>query len=865
MPTPIVYVRCLAQIPIRAIPILVGLAIACATAMGQTATDPCGFTAGAKWTVNASCTPSAFNKPGGFVNDMIPAGCNANSYNDAFAWFAGTGNPVIVKYAPQATADAILHVLGGTCAAPTVLGCSDNCCGGAVESVTIPTILGTNYIIRVQRYGGNTAMNGTLCVYSAPPPPANDEPCNAITVPVNPNMNCTSQTAGTLVNATPTPLPAAPCFGTPDNDVWFKFTATNTTQYINLNNVAGNTTDLYHAVYSGTCGNLTNILCSDPDNSFLTGLTIGQTYWVRVYSYYAYVTGDVSTFNICITSPLPPPTCGQVFYDPGGSAANYPNSHTTITTLCPANPGDKVVLNFTAFSTEPGIDILSIYDGNSVAAPLIGTYSGASLPPVIIATNASGCLTASFSADASINDIGWAANVSCMAMPAGNCVYLLRLFDSAANGWGSSSVGVRINGGPWTYYTVTGNSTIALVGVNIGQLIEVTYNASGPNQNQNSYTISKLGQLPYFSSASPPVAGITYSQTVTCGPPPAQPQDCAGGITVCGNQNISNKSSGPGQVADLNASNRGCLSGENQGTWYYFSAQTNGSIAFTITPANGTDDYDFAVWGPYANAQCPSGPPLRCSYDAPPPYSTGLNASATQTTEGAAGTGWVKDIQALAGQVYVLYIDNFSATGQAFTLTWQLTNSNLDCTVLPVELIALEAIPQNPVIDVIWATATEQNSHHFNVQRSADNSRFATIGSLPAAGNAQFRSNYQFVDQHPFGGLNYYRLEQVDNDGTIKVSHTVTAILATGQAKPVLFPNPTKDVLHVDYATIIDGNSTLSILDALGRCVLAQPSNAPQGQHSVSIPIEGLAPGWYSLRIRQPDGSILNAGGFMKQ
>lgn len=70
----------------------------------------------------------------------------------------------------------------------------------------------------------------------------------------------------------------------------------------------------------------------------------------------------------------------------------------------------------------------------------------------------------------------------------------------------------------------------------------------------------------------------------------------------------------------------------------------------------------------------PTGPPLRCSYDAPPPYTTGLNATATQTTEGASGTGWVKDIQALAGQVFALYIDNFSATGQAFTLNWQLSS-----------------------------------------------------------------------------------------------------------------------------------------------------------------------------------------------
>lgn len=986
----------------------VAMALCCGTVMGQASTDACGFTPGAQWTVGASCTPVAFNKPVGYVNNMAPAGCGGSTNDDAFGWFAGTGNPVIVQYTPPGGADAVLHVLTGTCAAPTVVACSDNCCAGTVESVTIPTTLGTNYMVRVQRYGGDAAMNGTLCVYSAPPgpanddpcgatplsanasctytgsttasatgtigvpapscsyyagadvwfsvvvppsgaltvdtqtgvitdggmalytaascsgpftqvacdddgsanglmpmitatgltpgttvyvrfweyggnnngtfsicaqaytpppPPANDNPCAATVAPVNPDMNCTSQTAGTLVGATPTGLPAAPCFGTPDNDVWFTFTATSTTQYIALNNVAGNVTDLYHAVYSGTCGALTNISCSDPNNSTLTGLTIGQTYWIRVYSYFTSLPSDVSTFNLCITTPPPPPACGQVFYDPGGAGANYPNGVSTVTTICPTNPGDMVTLNFTSFNTEGFIDQLLIYDGNSIAAPLIGTYSGTALPPFIMATNPTGCLTAVFSADGSINYAGWAANVGCITPPAGDCVYILRLNDSGGNGWGSSSVGVRINGGAWTNYTVTGASNAVLIGVNLGDLIELNYTATGPNQNQNSYSISKLGQLPYFTSATPPAAGITFSQTVDCGPAPAQPQDCLGGVTVCNSQAITNNSNSTGQVMDLNSTNQGCLSsGERQGTWYYFSPQTAGTIAFSITPANGTDDYDFAVWGPFSSAQCPTGPPLRCSYDAPTPYTTGLNSTATQTTEGAGGTGWVMDIDALAGEVYVLYIDNFSTTGQAFTLNWQLSGgSSLDCTTLPVELLNLEATARDPVIDVKWATATERNSHHFNVQRSVDNIHFSTIGTVAAAGNSQFRTDYLFVDQHPARGVNYYRLEQVDLDGTVMMSHTVAAALNRSDGRPVIFPSPATDLLHVVFNPLADGAYEFLVMDALGRKVGTTPAHLQHGQASMDIPVDQLAPGWYNLQVLQPDGTSLPGGSFLKQ
>lgn len=408
---------------------------------------------------------------------------------------------------------------------------------------------------------------------------------------------------------------------------------------------------------------------------------------------------------------------------------------------------------------------------------------------------------------------------------------------------------------------------MVLIGVNLGDLVEVEYVAGGPNQNQNSYSISKLGANPYFTSLSPPTPGITFNQTVTCGPPPAQPQDCAGGITICSSQAIINNSASTGDVPDLNSSNQGCLtSGERQGTWYYFSPQTSGTIAFSITPANGTDDYDFAVWGPYANAQCPTGPPLRCSYDAPGPYTTGLNATATQTTEGAGGTGWVRDIAALAGQVYVLYVDNFSSTGQAFTLNWQLSNgSSLDCTTLPVELISLEASPNDPVIDVTWATATEHNSQHFNVERSPDNETFTPIGTVTAAGNAQFRNDYLFVDQNPYRGANYYRLEQVDIDGNTMRTHTVVATLSNGNGRPVIYPNPAMDLLRVAFNSPMDGPAVLFVEDALGRAIVRISTVLLHGDQQAEVPLDRLATGWYNLRIALPDGSLMQGGGFLKK
>lgn len=788
------------------------------------------------------------------------------------------GNEALYRFTPTTTASYQLTLNGQTWnAAMVYIGCPtlNNCVygegnAGSTVSFAVTLNAGTTYFIWFDTWPSpNSPCPGTFSFGPPPPPATNDDPCGAIILPVN--ASCT-YTNGTTLNTTATTgVPAPSCASYNGGDVWYTMTVPSSGA-ITVTTAAGGITDGGMALYTATAcnGTFTQIACNDDANGLMpeiqaSGLTVGSTVYVRFWAYGNYNPG---TFSICATTftPPSPPVCGGMFYDPGGPTAPYANNTNYTVTICPINPGDVVSLVFSMFNTE-FIDGLSIYDGTTTAAPLLGTFSGTTLPPLLMASNPSGCLTAQFISDGSVVRAGWAAQVICSTPPAGDCVYVLRLHDSAGNGWGASSVRVRINGGAWTSYTVTANDNVVLIGVYLGDLIELDYVNTGPNQGQNSYSISKLGSNPYFTSATPPVPGITFTQTVTCGPPPAQPQDCVGGITVCSSQAITNNSGSTGDVMDLNASNQGCLSsGERQGTWYYFSPQTNGTIAFSIAPANGTDDYDFAVWGPYANAQCPTGPPLRCSYDAPGPYTTGLNATATQTTEGAGGTGWVQDIAAIAGQVYVLYIDNFSSTGQAFTLSWQLSNgSTLDCTTLPVELIALEATAKDPVIEVTWATATEHDSHHFTVERSPDNITFTPVGTVVAAGNAQFRNDYLLVDEAPFRGVNYYRLEQVDIDGTTMRSYTVVASLSDGNGRPGIYPNPAADVLNVVFQRPMDKPVELVVLDALGRTVAIVTTDPRPGQRTAQVPIEKLAPGWYSLRIDLPDGGTITGGQFLKK
>ncbi|MFN8206367.1 MAG: gliding motility-associated C-terminal domain-containing protein [Bacteroidales bacterium] len=105
-------------------------------------------------------------------------------------------------------------------------------------------------------------------------------------------------------------------------------------------------------------------------------------------------------------------SCAANFYDAGGAAGNYANNENYTLTITSAN-GSNLLLNFSSFSTQAGSDVLRIYNGPDNQSPLIGQYSGASMPPVIISNGPSLCFH--FTSNGSTTSTGWAATVSCPA------------------------------------------------------------------------------------------------------------------------------------------------------------------------------------------------------------------------------------------------------------------------------------------------------------------------------------------------------------------------------------------------------------------------------------------------------------------
>lgn len=175
-----------------------------------------------------------------------------------------------------------------------------------------PLNSGTTYYVKVVAFGTGGESSGCSenTFTTIPPAPLNDNCSGAFKLTVNPDLNCGVVGSGTTLSATGSSINAPSCLGVnTDDDVWFKFIATKTSHLISFKNITSVGTIFDHSlsfqVFSGTCDNLTSILCSHQSFDILSGLTVGDTYYVRVYSPAG--PGFNQSFDICIGSfPSPP-------------------------------------------------------------------------------------------------------------------------------------------------------------------------------------------------------------------------------------------------------------------------------------------------------------------------------------------------------------------------------------------------------------------------------------------------------------------------------------------------------------------------------------------------------------------------------
>ena len=105
-------------------------------------------------------------------------------------------------------------------------------------------------------------------------------------------------------------------------------------------------------------------------------------------------------------------------------------------------------------------------------------------------------------------------------------------------------------------------------------------------------------------------------------------------------------------------------------------------------------------------------------------------------------------------------------TGFDRTMLDHIVIGSVDCSPLPVEFIDVTATPEdNRSVYVEWATGSEMNNSHFEIERKTKQHDWMMIGSVQGAGNSSQKIEYSFFDHNATQGINYYRIRQIDFDG----------------------------------------------------------------------------------------------------
>jgi hypothetical protein len=176
---------------------------------------------------------------------------------------------------------------------------------------------------------------------------------------------------------------------------------------------------------------------------------------------------------------------------------------------------------------------------------------------------------------------------------------------------------------------------------------------------------------------------------------------------------------------------------------------------------------------------------------------------------------------------------------------------------LPVTLNSFTGKKQNETSLLEWETSSEVNNSHFVLERSKDGKQFSAlsgkISSKSPNGNSSMPLTYAYTDAQPLDGMNYYRLQQVDLDGHISYSGTVSLYFGN-ESVISLYPNPVSQVLNIDINTPKSTTALLKIFDATGRVVRTVEMSLTAGNNSSSIDIQSLADGVYMIQISNNKG-----------
>ncbi len=181
-------------------------------------------------------------------------------------------------------------------------------------------------------------------------------------------------------------------------------------------------------------------------------------------------------------------------------------------------------------------------------------------------------------------------------------------------------------------------------------------------------------------------------------------------------------------------------------------------------------------------------------------------------------------------------------------------------TPLPVQITRFSAQAETDAIVLEWATASEIKSAHFVIEKSLDGMEFDAIGQVEGQGNSVNEHEYTFEDNNPTEGNNYYRLKQVDEDGSFTYSMVQKVNYSSKYSTITIAPTAAKNEIELQFSQKVSANTIVSVYNIFGQKVAETEIN--RGELAKRLGISNLKAGQYFVQMI--DGNRPVTARFMK-
>jgi Secretion system C-terminal sorting domain/Concanavalin A-like lectin/glucanases superfamily len=169
--------------------------------------------------------------------------------------------------------------------------------------------------------------------------------------------------------------------------------------------------------------------------------------------------------------------------------------------------------------------------------------------------------------------------------------------------------------------------------------------------------------------------------------------------------------------------------------------------------------------------------------------------------------------------------------------------------ILPIHLISFGGSEKEGNIILKWQSENENNFNHFDIEYSADGTYFYKLAGVNGITNNSSTKSYTYNHYNPQQGNNFYRLKQIDNDGSFVYSAIIKVQLNKVVHAVKIYPNPVKDLATINIYTSQPQSLKIIVTDVLGRVQLLKGNNVVRGSNEIKIDVSRLNNGIYYLRV----------------